>query len=189
VLLVANGVGARRAGKAVEVVASRTPLSGVVSAGYCGALAGRLGLGDILVGTELDCGLRRIALHMPDTQVRFAAGRIASVDRVAGSTEEKHRLRESGADAVEMEAAGAAEAAARLGAPFYCIRSITDLPGESFAINFNAALGADGRFDHLHIFRQALRRPGVALPELLRLHRRCRAASKNLGEFLAHCRF
>jgi nucleoside phosphorylase len=113
---------------------------------------------------------------------------MASIDRVAQTAAEKGALRARGAGAVEMEAAGVAEAAGRLNLPVYCIRSVTDLAGESFALDFNAALREDGRFDAARILLQAVRKPS-AFPGLIRLRRRCQTASRNLGDFLAGCRF
>jgi nucleoside phosphorylase len=111
------------------------------------------------------------------------------VARVARTASEKAILRRTGASVVEMEAAGALGAAARLGIPGFCVRSVTDLAGESFAVDYGATLSADGRFIISRILRDALRHPLAAFPELLRLQYRCRIASRNLGVFLAACRF
>ena len=51
-----------------------------------------------------------------------------------------------------MEAAGVAERAAALGLPFYCIKAVTDLAGETMANDFNAALRSDGHFDTMKVF-------------------------------------
>src|SRR5438874_991555 len=83
------------------------------------------------------------------------------------------------------EAAGVAAKATELGAPFYCLRSVTDLADESFGLDFNAALRPDGRFDTMRLIAASCRRPLSLLPELLRLGVRCRIASRTLGEFVA----
>jgi hypothetical protein len=88
-----------------------------------------------------------------------------------------------------MEAAGVAMKALEFGVPFYCVRSVTDLAGESLAFDFNAVLRPDGRFDTMQIIAASCRRPRSLLPELLRLRRRCQTAAHTLGEFLADCRF
>jgi nucleoside phosphorylase len=188
VLLVANGVGSGRAAEAVRVAAERRTIAAVISIGYCGALEKQLGIGDIFVATRIDSGGRRINVHVPDAAGRFASGPIASVDSVARNAAEKTALRERGAHAVEMEAAGIAGEAARIEAPVFCIRSVTDLAHESFVVDFDAALREDGQFSTGRILWQALQRP-AAFPELIRLRRRCQTASDALGEFLAGCRF
>jgi adenosylhomocysteine nucleosidase len=188
VLLVANGVGGVRAAEAVRVAAGRRPIAAVISAGYCGALEKRLAIGDIFVATCIESAGRRIPVNVPEAAARFTAGPIMSVDRVASSAAVKAALRERGAYAVEMEAAGIADEAAQIGAPVFCIRSVTDLADESFVVDFDAALREDGQFSTGRILWQAFRKP-AAFPELIRLRRRCQTASGALGEFLAGCRF
>jgi len=90
---------------------------------------------------------------------------------------------------VEMEAAGVLEAAKDLGVPFYCIRVVSDLAEEDFAINFNLFLKADGRFNVARLMAHACARPLKRFRDLIRLSRRTTLASKNLGEFLARCSF
>src|SRR5262249_29763018 len=114
---------------------------------------------------------------------------ICSVDHVVRTAEEKAQLRSTGAAAVEMEAAGIASRAHFHNLPFYCVRSVTDLAGETLANDFNAALRADGHFDTMNILGKAFRHPGVRLPELLRLRARCTRAARSLGDFFADCRF
>jgi nucleoside phosphorylase len=189
VLLVANGVGSRRAEMAVELAAQKRKIAAVVSVGYCGALSEELAIGDIFVGRQVEAGGRRTDLCVPQASRRCATGLLASVDRVAQSAAEKRALRAAGAAAVEMELAGIVAAASRFNLPVYCIRSVTDLCEESFCLDLNAALRSDGHFDLVALIRQAWRKPAEGFSELLRLHRRARLASRNLGEFLADCRF
>ena len=110
-------------------------------------------------------------------------------DPVHPTAEEKAALRKQGASAVEMEAAGVAALAAGFGLPFYCVRSVTDLAGESFHLDLNSALRPDGKFATMQLIAASCRRPLSTLPELLRLGRRARTAARTLGEFLADCRF
>jgi nucleoside phosphorylase len=114
---------------------------------------------------------------------------VASIDHVAETAEEKRKLRASGASVVEMEAAGAAGAAADMGVPFYCVRVVSDLAGEDFANNFNAALTEDGSFSVARLAIGALASPRKRLGELVRLKHRTEMAAKKLGEFLANCTF
>jgi len=64
-----------------------------------------------------------------------------------------------------------------------------DLAEEDFHFDLNCALRADGRFDTMRLIAASCRRPLSLLPELLRLGKRCRIASRTLGEFVADCRF
>jgi nucleoside phosphorylase len=114
---------------------------------------------------------------------------VCSIDRVAQTAEEKLRLRAGGAMVVEMEAAGVAARAQARGLPFFCVKVVTDLAGETMANDFNAALRADGHFDTMVVLREALRRPLVRVPELCRLRQRSVRAACVLGDFIADCRF
>lgn len=186
-LLIANGVGKGRAAAAVDS-ALDFGIQAIVSTGFCGALDDTLDAADLVVATAIDDGLQQFPAMPISGPVETFAGIIRSVDSVVRSAEEKALLRASGACAVEMEAAGIARRAARLGLPFYCVRSVTDLAEESLANDFNRALRPDGHFDTISILLGALRDPAVRLPELLRLRSRSVQAARILGEFFADCR-
>jgi len=192
VLLTANGVGWKRAAAAVDAAADFRPHA-VVSLGFCGALEGDLESGDIVVGTSVaktvgQAAQAAFACQPVDGPVR-RRGVVCSLDRIAQTFEEKRRLRSTGACVVEMEAAGVAGRTQSLGLPFYCVKAVTDLAGETMANDFNSALRPDGHFDTMLILRRSLTRPTVRLPELLRLRQRCIRAAHSLGEFFADCRF
>jgi adenosylhomocysteine nucleosidase len=157
----------------------------VISTGFCGALDPALGIGDIFVASSV----QGVPVSLPDCPRPHSTGALVSIDHVAGTAAEKHKLRATGASAVEMEAAGAHARALALGLPFFCVRSVTDLAEETFANDLNRALRADGHFDTMQILRSAMCRPVVRLPELVRLSKRCSIAARTLGEFLADCRF
>ncbi|MBZ5619248.1 MAG: hypothetical protein LAQ69_11075 [Acidobacteriia bacterium] len=203
VLLVANGVGSKRAAAAVDASASFRP-DAVISTGFCGALAEDLKVGDIVVGTCIAkhtgkdaCSTSTWPAQQPEClpgqgwrrRFRVRSGPICSIDHVAQTSQEKRRLHLTGACAVEMEAAGVAERAQALGLPFHCVKAVTDLAGETMANDFNAALRSDGHFDTMLILRGSLRHPAIRIPELLRLRNRCVRAARILGEFFADCRF
>lgn len=189
VSLAANGAGPKRAAGAMDAAKSAGQMDLVCSMGFCGALDGSLSVGDIFVADSVRAGGHSFPAARPQATRAHASGAVASVDHVAQSAEEKSRLRATGAGVVEMEAAGVAERAAAWGVPFYCVRSVTDLATETFALDFNAALRPDGSFDAMHLVASALLRPAKRFPELLRLQQRCRTASTTLGEFIADCRF
>jgi nucleoside phosphorylase len=188
-LLVANGAGARRAASAVDAAAAVFLPDAVISTGFCGALDPDLALSDVVVATSIAAADRRYDALPVATTSPHHSGVVCSIDRVAQTAEEKRRLRAGGAMVVEMEAAGVAARAEARGLPFYCIRVVTDLAGETMANDFNAALRADGHFDTMVILRATLRRPLARVPELCRLWQRSVRAARVLGDFFADCRF
>jgi len=189
VLLVANGAGPSRAAAALDASVAVFRPEAVVSTGFCGALDGELGVADVVVGISVDDGVCRYPLRPVISKAAYRCGVIRSISHVAQTAAEKARLHASGAAVVEMEAAGVALRAQALGLPMYCIRAVTDLAGEDMANNFNSALRPDGHFDTMTILRNAVRRPFVRVPELMRLRQRCARAAYVLGDFVADCRF
>jgi adenosylhomocysteine nucleosidase len=188
-MLAANGIGWKCAAEAVFRGCGMFDAERVVSTGFCGALDPDLPLGGVVVATSI-AGRRRLSPALPVSGgVPHRAGPVCSVDHVVRTADEKCRLGASGAIAVEMEAAGVAAAAESRHLPFHCVRSVTDLAGETMANDFNAALRPDGHFGTMKILRASLREPLVRLPELFRLRSRCARAARVLGEFFADCRF
>jgi nucleoside phosphorylase len=201
-MAIASGAGAERAFAAV-IVASRP--SAVCNIGFCGALDESLRVGDVVVALAViddsvhdKTGIRTrtyetLVPGVGVSGVRAAkailSGTVVSIHHIAQTAAEKRNLRATGASIVEMEAAGVARAAEDLGLPFYCIRAVSDLAGEDFENDFNAALGPEGQFGAWRLLRGALARPRKRLGELLRLKQRTALASKNLGDFLADCTF
>jgi len=177
---IANGAGADRAFAAV-LVAPKS--SAICNIGFCGALDETLRVGDVFVATEVRNGKRSWPALVPDDTPDAPTGAVASIDHIAQTAAEKSNLRATGASIVEMEAAGVARASEDLDLPFYCIRAVSDLAREDFAIDFNAALGADGRFSTIRLIMQ------LKLAELIRLKQRTDLASKKLGDFLAASTF
>jgi adenosylhomocysteine nucleosidase len=198
VVLAANGPGPKLAGRATEIVRKHQELRGLVSTGFCGALDPALEPCDIFVAKEVITLShdRQGVVSQPLADARGSVtrgsvriGKLLSIDRVVSTAAEKADLRQTGADAVEMEAAAVALKAAEWKLPFYCIRVVTDTSAESFPLDFNRLRDADGRFSRTRIMAAALRRPGSVLPELLKLNKRCKDASQALGDFLVDASF
>ncbi len=190
-LLIANGPGPRLAAAAVDWALQRGDVEVVVSTGFCGGLEQDLHVGDIIIALQV-YSLEESILYTVEQPIRSPdarSGGLLSTDRVIVSAAEKRRLREYGAIAVEMEAAGVAAAALRRGVRFCCIRAVSDVANEGFAVDLNAARSKDGRFRVAWILAGALRRPATGIPELFRLQKNSRRAAKDLGDFLAECRF
>jgi adenosylhomocysteine nucleosidase len=186
VMLVANGIGKKRAAAALDAAVPEFHPDAVVSTGFCGALDHSLHIADVVVSSCIIADQKRYPAQPIQHPI---AGPICSIDYVAQTAAQKSRLRELGAVAVEMEAAGVVDRAQKLQLPFFCVRSVTDLASEDMANDFNAALRPDGHFATMTILRSSLRHPTARLPELLRLRRRCARAAESLGEFFADSRF
>jgi adenosylhomocysteine nucleosidase len=185
VLAIANGAGADRARAAVQAVPSAVAVCNI---GFCGALVESLEPGAVFVAVSV-CGRGRSWVARDPEGPPAASGVLASVDRIAQTAREKKDLAQTGASAVEMEAAGAALASENLKIPFYCVRAVSDRADEDFANDFNRCLMPDGRFNVFRLVLGAFSSPVKRFGELIRLSRRTALASDNLGEFLANCSF
>jgi adenosylhomocysteine nucleosidase len=189
ILLIANGAGAARAAAAVDATLASFRPDCLISTGFCGGLDPALAIADIVVATTIFASGRVFQVQSPVSPAPHHPGPICTLDHVAATAGEKARLRTTGAIAVEMEAAAVAQRAHALGLPFFCIKTVTDLAGETMANDFNAALRSDGRFDTIRVLAYSLRHPWARLPELFRLRRRCVLAARSLGDFIADCQF
>lgn len=188
-VMVANGPGPELAARAAGMALKRCHPDAVISTGYCGALDRTLSAVEVFVAVRVQADGDEFPAAVPATGRRGCkTGTLASIDRVAG-VEEKRRLRESGAAAVDMEAGAVAQAAVRAGLPFYCIRAVLDRAEEEFGLDFNSLRGADGRFSRLRILKAALARPLARFPELMKIEWRGRRASRALGAFVEDCVF
>jgi len=162
---VANGPGPRLVERALE---QRRAVEAVISTGFCGALDPALRVGDMVLD--------------------FAS--LVSEDRVIVTAEEKSTLhQQSGAAAVEMEAAAVERKAREWSAPFHCFRVVSDTAQESLPLDFNLYRDREGRFSRTRIALAAMLRPFSVMPALLRLDRNCAAAAEALGEFFANHKF
>lgn len=186
VLLLANGPGPRLAARAVNVARERQNVEKLISVGFCGALDPALALSDIFIATEVLDVSKAMSPARPAHA--YKSGKLLSMDRVAATAAEKQELRKRGADVVEMEAGAVAERAEHFNIPFYAIRVITDTANEDLPLDFNQMRDAEGRFDRFKILTSAARQPGI-FPTLLELNRRCNAAARVLGDFLADTGF
>jgi nucleoside phosphorylase len=195
-ILAAHGAGPKLAARATEVAIravdgarqSSSQLEAVVSTGYCGGLDPKLQIGDIVVATQvLDLATQETYL-CAEWDDKPNTGMVLSQDRIATKIEEKALLfRQTGACAVEMEAAGVASRSKRAGLPFYCIKVISDAANDSFALDFNRLRTSEGRLARGKIMIHALAHPNL-VPGLLRLRRRTGVVAQALGEFLVSCR-
>lgn len=169
-LIIANGPGPGLVNQALaSAVFERGELHTIISTGFCGALDPTLKIGDIVIA---------------------GASEICSVDRVAVTAEEKHRLRkETGARIVEMEYAAVAKIAGKWDVSCKAIRVVSDAALEDLPLDFNLYRDKNGRFQTGRIAAAGLLRPFTVLPGLMRLGRNSRIAARKLGAFFANCEF
>jgi adenosylhomocysteine nucleosidase len=185
--LVANGPGPRLAAEAARAVLDLGAVSHVISLGLCGALDPTLAPSEVVLGSAVDSGAERFPCFRPPSCIApHREGIIVSQDQVAATVSEKQALASRGL-AVEMEAAGVAAEARRLGLPFSAVKAVSDTATENFHIDLNRARDSSGRFCVASILWQAARHPLDSIPELIRLRSRSRAAAQALGGYLAQC--
>jgi adenosylhomocysteine nucleosidase len=156
----------------------------IVSTGFCGALAPNLEAGQIWSAREIVKGEtgERWSCHVAHD---IPSGRLLSIDRVVQRTADRKYWADQGYDAVEMESAAVAQAAAGRSIPFFAVRVVSDAADEDWTIDFNRARGADGRFSIPSILMQAGRRPLSGFAALMRLRSVSRRCAERLGGFLS----
>jgi nucleoside phosphorylase len=186
VLLVANGAGPKQSSSAARACGASTA---IINTGFCGALDSDLNIGDVIVADKVFFSSQMFDCRSVTTSANFRQGAMYSSARIAATAKEKEQLHRTGAIAVEMEAGGIAPYAKERGIPFFCVRTVSDLADESFANDFNAAIGPDGRYWIGRLVASAMLQPLRRFPELIRLKQRCNLAAERLGEFLDSCSF
>jgi adenosylhomocysteine nucleosidase len=122
-----------------------------------------------LLSTAVDCGARQIE-------------RLTTSRTVVALAEEKRKLGVQ-AEAVDMESYTILAEAARCGVPAVAIRAIGDTADFDMPYDFERARDAQGQIRVMGIVSQVLRRP-AGLPDLLKLGRDSKFASKRLADFL-----
>lgn len=173
-VMAANGAGSTLALAAAERALAHARPDLLVSAGYCGALAPHLRVGDIVACSHAG----------------GEPGEILGVDQVVTTAADKLRaFQQTTAAAVDMESHALARFAARHGLPFRIIRAVSDEAGEDIGIDLNRARDREGRIRDLSVLKLALLRPWPGLPALIRLAHNASFASQKLGDFLASTRF
>lgn len=196
VLLLAGGMGARRAGAAAEALLHAWPPDLLVIAGVAGALSPSLQVGDVVAADAVDAEgeiLIPPVVPKPAKSALSAVGTLLSIDRVLITAEEKRKAHASNPLtltpspprlAVEMETAAAARVAQARGVPWAAVRAISDAASESLPLDFNRLRGADGGLPIARVALAALARPRC-IPGLLRLGRNTSLAAEALARYLA----
>lgn len=184
----ADGAGPRIAGRVAALMIERFRPEAIWSVGLCGALEASLGFSQVVAGSaviDMATGAR-----YPCSAEGWSTGHgvvTVSQDRIASSPEEKRALSVHGG-IVEMEAAGVARTATAERIPFGCVKVVSDVAGEGFALDLNTARDAEGRVSGSAVFWQAVRRPQVGIHAMIHMWRSSREAAERLGEFLGDSR-
>jgi len=170
----------------IEREARANAVAGLISIGVAGALDPGLGIGDVVVATEVFFDGRRMptdaawAHSLATLLPQPRAGGLAGAADVVASADGKAALRQAtGAIAVDMESHSAAAAAARLGLPFAAARFISDRASDVMPPAARVAMRADGGIA-LGAIIASLARDLRQLPALMRLGRDSEAAFRAL---------
>ncbi len=177
--------------RALAWLLSGPPLDGVpyrpslvLSAGFSGAVVPGLGVGDLVLASEVcDANGAAWPATWPTGDSPHRRGRLLTVPHILGAPAEKRRLGErSGAVAVDMETAVVARLCTAAGVPFGCLRVISDDVDTPLSEALLDVL-RDGRVRPARLAAAVLRRPSL-MAELLRLAAHTRKAAKRLAEGL-----
>ena len=172
------------AGRLAEHTAGLAPVSLVISAGACGALAPDLGRGDLVIPeTILTPDGARLATDARPGLSR--AGALLTVRSVVGTPADKARLwLETGALAVDMESATILAWARARGVPVVVVRAVADTARETVPADLGGLVDPGGRVQAGRAVRAALARPR-ALADAIALGRGADAALQAVAAELA----
>jgi adenosylhomocysteine nucleosidase len=156
-----SGVGRDRARAAAEVALRSTPVPRlVIAAGFCGALAPGLRVGDVVTSP-----------------------RIVTVDHLVANPTEKRQLAErTGAYAVDMESAAVEQVCAARGVPFLAVRAVSDTADTALSPELVRLLSG-GRVSPWRAAVALASKPSL-LGEFRRLARDSKLAARNLAAAL-----
>jgi adenosylhomocysteine nucleosidase len=156
-----SGVGRNRARHTAEAALRSVPAPRlVIAAGFCGALAPGLRVGDVVTSP-----------------------RIVTVDHLVADPADKHQLAErTGAEAVDMESAAVEEVCAARGVPFLAVRVVSDTADTALSPELVRLLSG-GRVSPLKAAVALAGKPSL-LGEFRRLARDTKQAARSLADAL-----
>ena len=192
VVLIQAGIGRDRAHRALLAASHQFSFRAAWSLGFAGGLAETLCVGDVVcpAAVLLDDGRTGQSFGVAPAQaavcaalaaagIRIHDGPLLTVDDPLRTPEVKRAAhRRTGAVAVDMEAAGVAEAARELGIPWLAIKAVVDAAGEALPEFLAGCTTAQGelRWRGLLSNLASARRRRT----LWRLHRASRQAAQGL---------
>ena len=172
-VLVCGGIGPEAARRAAEAVIALYAPDAICSAGFAGAANPNLKVGDILIP-------RRVidSSDGSSTDTGAGGGILVSFAAIA-DPQQKAKLRTAfNADAIDMEAAAVAKAAAAPGIRFATVKSISD-PTEFALPALDKFIAADGTFSTRRFVLFAFSRPWL-WPQIARLQKNSAHAARTL---------
>ena len=175
VVLIAGGDGLEQAEASVrELLQCFDDVSLLIGAGIAGGIDPALRFGDVIVASEMrgPDGSIWIGQTGPTSAV------IRSVERMAGSAEEKRRITD--AQVIDTESSGWARAASNRSVPFTVVRVIFDTAEEEIP-DF---VTGDGPIDRAAVARHAVLHPRT-IPGLLQMRSRLASCCDVLADFVA----
>lgn len=174
------------------------PIRRLLICGFGGGLAPEIAPGDLFIADKVthiveekkiyeeylpDSGLHTLARSVPVT-LRRKHGILITESRILTHVSEKKAVyARTGAAAVDMETAAAVRLADSHHVPWLAVRTISDGPGDSLPLDFEALSDADGNVDKGRVIRATLTHPWK-IPALIRLGARSSLAAKNLATFI-----
>jgi adenosylhomocysteine nucleosidase len=176
-VLVCGGIGPEAARRAAEAVIALYKPDTICSAGFAGAADPNSKVGDILIP-------RRVidSSDGSSTDTGTGEGILVSFTAIA-DPQQKAKLRTAfNADAIDMEAAAVAKAAAAHGIRFAAVKSISD-PSDFALPALDKFIAADGTFNARRFALFALSRPWLWL-QIARLQKNSAHAARTLCDEL-----
>jgi adenosylhomocysteine nucleosidase len=198
VMLIASGIGIRRAQHAATLALSRfNSVEGIIITGVAGALHADLPIGRVVLAdrlmvrrgdefaaeTEVEVPLTHrepFAAALDTARIAFAAGPLLTSRRAIAKIADKRRAYEAlGAIAVDMESAIIALEAAKRQLPFVCLRTIMDTAADEIEGAFLA--DENGRVRPLAAATALMTKPRSVIAAM-KLMRNLRAATRSMTE-------
>ncbi len=164
-----TGVGAKNCNDRVETLLHKTRPRLVISAGFAGAVAEDLQIGDLILSEnfsdrQLLASAQRI---LRDRRVRDV--KLFTSTSIVDSVIERNKIaRASGAAAVDMETGAVVEICNAHGVPLLSLRAISDTPGQPFPASPKVLFDVERQRPNFGRLISYLFRHPASIPRLLR---------------------
>jgi nucleoside phosphorylase len=178
-VLICAGTGVERAYAATKVLLENFSPAVVFSIGFAGSCVPDLRPGSVVVPASLtEAATGRVF------QCAFGRGQLVTLDRVAGKALKQEVAGQFGAQAVDMEAAGVAAAAAECNRQFAAIKAISD--GAEEDLSFLSPFIMPEGFQTGRVLAHIAVRPAL-WPSVAALNRNSELATKALAATVEEC--
>jgi adenosylhomocysteine nucleosidase len=201
IVLIATGIGVRRAQQAAALALERFDrVKGIIITGVAGALDAALPIGRVVLADrlmirrgdefaaemEIEAPLAHrepFAAALEAARITFAIGPFLTSRRALAKVADKRRAYEAlGAIAVDMESAAVALEAAKRELPFVCIRTIMDTAVDEIEGAYLA--DENGRVKLLAVAAALMTKPHLVIASM-KLMRNLRAATRSMTQAVA----